>query len=347
MNEHQPGKVSRSQARSGGPDHSEPVVLHESSRSRVELVAFYIARSEGEDFSVKIKTYAKRKPPESWVDVEEKSVSLNDSASRRLLKVLSERLAIAGERPGTYITIPVSGSSADLSGHDPRAVASALGRALAQPGIVSHLSGMDLGSELTSALKGAVRLSDMRTAMSHLRSLLDSGECEEQKYQKWCEAHSWAFGNAYVMRDEVRNISAGDSLDLLLPTVVSGYREIVELKRPNMDVLRYDSSHRSFYFSSDVSKAIGQCHRYIDVLHEAAAKGLRDHPEVIAYHPRAIIVIGRSKGWSEGEGRALHGLNHRLSGVVVMTYDQLLSQGERLIEIFTESAREQDEDRGS
>jgi hypothetical protein len=27
--------------------------------------------------------------------------------------------------------------------------------------------------------------------------------------------------------------------------------------------------------------------------------GLRDHPEVFAWHPRATIVLGRSSGWSD------------------------------------------------
>ena len=71
------------------------------------------------------------------------------------------------------------------------------------------------------------------------------------------------------------------------------------------------------------------------MLHELAAKGLRDHPEVVAYHPRAIIVIGRSQGWSDDRLRALHGLNGRLAGIMVMTYDHLLAQGERLVEMLS------------
>ncbi|MGI9167221.1 MAG: Shedu anti-phage system protein SduA domain-containing protein [Pyrinomonadaceae bacterium] len=172
----------------------------------------------------------------------------------------------------------------------------------------------------------------MRSAVAQLRLFLDSGEAAEPVYQKWCETHSWAFGNAYVVRDDVREISTGDTLDLLLPNVIAGYRDIVELKRPDMQVLVYDREHKNFYFSSEVSKAIGQCHRYLDVLHEVAANGLRDRPEVVAYHPRATIVIGRSQGWGEPQLRALHGLNRRLSGLTVMTYDHLLAQGERLIE---------------
>jgi hypothetical protein len=107
-----------------------------------------------------------------------------------------------------------------------------------------------------------------------------------------------------------------------------------------MQVLYFDEPHRNFYFSAEVSKAIGQCHRYLDVLHDVAAKGLRDHPEIVAYHPRAIIVIGRSCQWNEERLRALHGLNRRLSGLTVMTYDHLLAQGERLVEMLGPRAEE-------
>jgi hypothetical protein len=221
-----------------------------------------------------------------------------------------------------------------LGSHDPTKVAQALTKVLSQPEILKHLDKTELSSSLLDAMRGAIRLTEMRTAVAALRQSLLDGECGEPVYQTWCENHSWAFGNAYVVRDEVRNISTGDKLDLLLPTVIAGYRDIIELKRPDMPVLLFDEAHRNYYFASEVSKAIGQCHRYLDILHEEAANGLRDHPEIVACHPRAIIVIGRSSDWDEVKLKALHGLNRRLSGIMVMTYDQLLSQGERLVEML-------------
>lgn len=73
-----------------------------------------------------------------------------------------------------------------------------------------------------------------------------------------------------------------------------------------------------------------------------AAQGLRDHPEIVAYHPRAIIVIGRSSDWDTEQLKALHGLNRRLSSLTVMTYDQLLAQGERLVEMLSVHATEEE-----
>ena len=184
------------------------------------------------------------------------------------------------------------------------------------------------------AFRGIIRFNEMQGAVNQLREHLDGGDTSENIYQKWCEQHSWAFGNAYIINDVVKRISAGDTVDMLLPTVMTGFRDIVELKRPDMEVLKLDDNHKNFYFSLEVSKAISQCHRYLDILHKEESEGLLDHPEIVAYHPRAIITIGRSDDWSKEKLKALHGLNNRLSNINIMTYDQLLSQGERVLDMI-------------
>lgn len=327
--------VHRRTAKSGRVGYGDPVVLHDSSKRRIVVVPFFIPHSDHTELTIKLIAYAKAPPPTDWAVIEEKSLSLSEAAARRLHSALRSHLAVAetGEE-GNFLIIRVSEGTAQLGAHDPAKVAAALTKVLSQDEILQHLQGAELSTELVSAFRGAIRLSEMRSAVAQLRQFLDEGEASELVYQDWCEKHTWAFGNAYVVRDNVREISTGDTLDLLLPNVIAGYRNIVELKHPDMPVLYYDEAHRNFYFSSELSKALGQCHRYLDVLHEVAAKGLRDHPEVVAYHPRAVIVIGRSKGWDDAKLRALHGLNRRLSSVAIMTYDHLLAQGERLIEML-------------
>ncbi|UPU34493.1 DUF4263 domain-containing protein [Geomonas paludis] len=328
--------IYRRPAKSAPVSYSDPVVLHDSSRSRITLIPFFIQHSDHTEFAAKIVTYKKQRPPLDWSVIEEKSVTFTGESLQKLLPALRSHLRVSEEgADGEYLVIRVQEGTANLGTHDPASVASALAKVLGQQEIVKHLQETELSTELVKALKASIRLSEMRSAIAALRNNLDSEITDEGTYQKWCESHSWAFGNAYVMRDQVRMVSPGDQLDLLLPTVIAGYRDIVELKRPDMPVLKYDLAHRNYYFSSDVSKAIGQCHRYLDVLHDEAAKGLRDHPDIVAYHPRAVIVIGRSSKWETGQHRALHGLNRRLSGVTIMTYDHLLAQGERLIEVLS------------
>ena len=340
--------IQRVRVASGRVSYSPPVVLHESRERRIVLVPFYVTRTEGTRLAVKIQSYEKALPPNDWVLIENKSVSLNEGASRALLRCLREHLAVAKDasNDGNYILIRVTEGTAQLGEHDPATVAAALTKVLGQVEIVRHLGEAELSDELVRALRGAIRLKEMRAAVAALREHLDAGRTDEEIYQKWCDEHSWAFGNAYVIRDRVRDISAGDRTDLLLPTVISRFRDIIELKRPDMEVLIYDRTHRDHYWSADVSRAIGQAHRYLDVLHEEAASGLRDHPEIVAYYPRAIIVIGRSAGWDLDRLRALRGLNSRLNGITVMTYDQLLAQGERLLAMLSERVETAEDDAG-
>lgn len=326
------GSVTRKTAKSGKIDYSQAVVIHESSRTRITALVFYIPHTDHTEVSLKIQSYTKSSL--QWVLKDEKSITLDEPASRKLLQVMQTHFAVAerGES-GEYILLRVSDGAAQLGDHHPETVAKALTRLLAQEDIVQHLAGLELTAELTSAIRASIRLSEMRSAVADLKQHLDNNLTSESVFQEWCEKHSWAFGNAFVMRDSVRSITTGDKLDLLLPTVIAGYRDIVELKRPDNAVINYDSAHKNHYFSAEVSKAIGQCHRYLDMLHRHAEHGLVDNPEVVAYHPRAIIVVGRSYDWSQEQHRALHGLNRRLSGITVMTYDHLLAQGERLLEI--------------
>lgn len=333
--------IRRRPAQSGKISFSDSVVLYESSRRRICVVAFFIPHTDHTELAIKLVTEIKKPAPFGWAISDEKSVSLPEQAARRLLSNLQTHLKVAesGEDGNSFV-IRVSEGTAQLGTHNPIKVAQALTKVLGQPEILQHLGKTELSEEFLSAFKGAIRLNEMRGAVATLREHLKNGVSDEGVYQAWCERHSWAFGNAYVVKDDLRDISAGDRLDLLLPTVIAGYRDLIELKRPDMKVLLFDDTHRNYYFSSDVSKAIGQCHRYLDVLHEEAANGLRDHPEIVAYHPRAIVVIGRSHDWDEEKLRALHGLNSRLSSLMVMTYDQLLAQGERLIEIVSPNVNE-------
>lgn len=328
--------IERKTAASGRVDYSEPITLSESTKTRVLAIPFYIRHSDHSELSIKIQTMKKAAPPFEWTESEEKSVTLNGTATAKLAAELPKITAVANEESaGDYAVVRMKEGFAELVNLDPEIAVSALVSALSQKEIAEHLNGVELGEELTRALRYSVRLGEMKSAMSELRLLLESGEAQERYYQKWCEDHPWAFGNQFIVNDDIRSISTQDQVDLLVPRLLAGYRDIIELKRPDKDVLLYDEKHRDYYFSSDVSKAIGQCHRYLDVFQEVAHKGLLGNEHIIAYHPEATIVIGRMKDWDEAKVKALHGLNSRLSGIRIITYDHLLAQGESLIDYLS------------
>lgn len=340
-----PTQLHRKSAKSKRIDYLEPIVLCDTKRRRVEMFAIFPPGSN--KVKVRIETFKKTNETAlGIIPVEEKrSLWIDEKTIGNLLRGLQDCLGLStASTEGKYLLVPLAEDNGDFNGSNPADIGAALSKLLHHKSLAEHIAKTEITDEVLVALKSAVRLKEMRTAIAQLRGYLNANVNDEQTYQVWCEKHTWAFGNAYVIRDDVREISPGDTLDLLLPSAISGFRDLIELKRPDKTVIRWDEKHRNFYFSSDVSQAIGQCHRYMDVLHEEAANGLRDHPEIFAYHPRATIVIGRSQGWKEKEFRGLHGLNCRLSGISVITYDQLLAQGERLLEMLEEGEKRECKD---
>jgi hypothetical protein len=247
---------------------------------------------------------------------------------QELLRYVDAAGDVRDQGEGTYALIRI-GEAGGVD--DAAASAGVLARLPGNPDLADAIRRPEIAEVLASSMNEVVRLGEFRNATNQLEALLDGGEAKEDAYQDWLEQYTWARGHAYVARDKVRRIGAGDTVDLLLEAVANGLRDIYELKRPDMRVMNWDEDHKCCYWNSDVTKAIGQCHRYLDVLHDHARKGLDDHPEIVAYHPRALIIIGRSKDWDKAKVRSLHGLNARLHGITVMTYDQLLAQCKVLV----------------
>jgi Domain of unknown function (DUF4263) len=332
--------LRRMGANSGHVSYGHPVVIHDTAQKHIEIVPFYIPRSSGTELCAKIQFWAKRQGFQVGPTYE---LSLSAKDCLALHRMLQDHLVIS-EQPGDgdYIVLRLDNGTVDLKCADPATIASALAGVLSRPDIAKHLTSHELSAELLLGLRSAIRYQELRAAVDELRYNLDNDVTQERVYQAWVEQHSWAFGNGYLVSDSLRTIAIGDQVDSLLPSVTTGLRDIVELKRPNMPVLHWDTTHRNYYFSQDANKAIGQCTRYLDILHDDAQQGLRDHPEIVAYHPRAIIVIGRSVDWPEEMQRALHGLNSRLNGISIMTYDHLLAQCENTLLLVGIMARQEE-----
>ena len=118
--------ITRRSAKSKNVSYSDTVLLHQSSRSRVVFVPFYISHSDHTELVAKVTTYTKKHPPLDWDIVEEKSLSLSETATRRLLSALKFHFAVAEENEdGNDLLIRVAEGTAQLGVHDPAKVASA------------------------------------------------------------------------------------------------------------------------------------------------------------------------------------------------------------------------------
>ena len=323
--------IERQSARAPGLSYAAPTMLHETNKKYIRFIPFTIRNSTGEQFSLKIEAGNPRTPLVRDV------ISFDAEDVRKLQLALAQHAPVmTGGSEGTYFLVRLADGHVP-EGTDPVALLRAASTMLSTPSVIAQLAANPI--VLAEATKQAVRLAELRSAIDELRALLDAGVDEETRYQSWLSQHSWIFGVEYMDADQVRAMTARDSVDSFIPRYANGYREIVELKLPSMPVLHLDTGHRNFYFSSEVSKAIGQVHRYLDKFVERGASGIDDYIEVIAYHPVATIVIGRSSEWTPDQHRALRGLNSRLHGIDIITFDYLLLRGERLLEIISPSTK--------
>lgn len=312
----------------------ESTVLYSSSQTEITMVPFFIKHSDPQkerDLYIKITKTSMR----SGGIMKQCEINLKEASLIVLRDKLNELLELKKTpQNGSFLLVRLGADQqVNLEGLDSTDVAKALISVLENDDIIKHIDTIGFSDDLAYAFRNSIRIRSLIKAMDELEAALCT-ESNEQYYQEWCERNGWIFGSQYVMKDSERSISRNDNVDLLATSVISGFRDVIELKKPSFSVLNYDASHGSYYFSADVSKAIGQCHRYLDVFSEEAANGLRDNREIITYHPRATIIIGRSNNWNEDQHRALHGLNSRMNGISILTYDHLLQQGRRLIDML-------------
>jgi hypothetical protein len=193
----------------------------------------------------------------------------------------------------------------------------------------------DTIAKLDAGLHELRRLATMRAALEELDALLERGAGDEGAYQDWCWRNGWAFGIEYRERDQTRSIAAEDRVDILIPRL-TGYRDIIELKRADVQPILADRDRGTWYWSNDAARAVSQTLRYADILAAEAEHGLRDHPEIVAFFPIGTIVMGRSSDWTIDQRKWLVRLNAAIHGVHLMTYDDLRAQAARMLEVISQ-----------
>lgn len=301
-------------------------VLRSNARILVKAVAHFIPDNPDGD----CVTLYKSKPP----DAEPELVSLRHSELQEFVDYVTEFIELRTAEPGKHLLISLGEGGLGAVGSRPQAAAEALVRAIEDDRVRDFIHEVPIDRALVEAINARSRQREVELAIEELESHLAGDEHVEQTYQDWLKRHGWAFGMSYLPADDVRTIAKSDHVDFLLPVTMTEHRDVAELKRPDRSVLGYDQGRRSYHFSAEASKGIGQCHRYLEKLQEQHRTGLDDEPEIIVSYPRAILVIGRSNDWSEPARRALDGLNSRLHGIQVVTYDHLLAQAKRFLALL-------------
>jgi hypothetical protein len=153
----------------------------------------------------------------------------------------------------------------------------------------------------------------------------------EPELQRHLEEHYWLFGSEYSERLQLRRATRDEIQDFIVRRTTDDYIEIIEIKRTlgGARLFNWDKSHQSYYPSVPLAEVVGQVINYIEQL-DADRSGLLRRDGVDTNKIRAKIVIGRTI--DDDQLAALRNFNGHLHRIEVLTYDQLLRIGQRILD---------------
>ena len=154
----------------------------------------------------------------------------------------------------------------------------------------------------------------------------------EKIFQNWIESNLWVFGIEYIKKHDLRKIALYSEGDLLMESV-DGYLDLIELKRPNHVLFKFDDSHKCFFPHSSLSQVIGQSLFYLQKLQDYKLIIEKDY-ELKVIMPRVKIIIGRNSNFKDEEKDSLRMLNSNLHSIQIITYDDLVQFGKLILSSF-------------
>lgn len=198
---------------------------------------------------------------------------------------------------------------------------------------------LQLEPDLAQKLAAALIYDQRKQAVETFEQEIDQEHVEDY-WRKFLKENSWMFGGSNVaVLDEAR-IDIKSIADIPF-RVDGGFMDIVELKRPDTPfwVSTKDGEYwlyRKKYLVPDheLQGAIAQTSDYIHQAekHVSDTDFLKTHG-VKPLKPRGLVVHGRSHTWDEDEWAAFRLLNDNLHGIQVMTFDHLLAQARRVVDL--------------
>lgn len=281
------------------------------------------------------------RPVESWLVTGQKSrkYAISDSPI-----VWDVRTPIFRLRQLSGVTLPADGTELfrvapriNLALHpsDDQPAATAVRELLVtlerEPSLAAALGGLDEAQVLAALVQRARRRGDL----DRLRVAVGDPSTSERSLQKLLEQMTWIFGGEFLAGTGRRRLTVLDQLDLALLRP-DGSLHGVELKRSGIRAL-VKKQHNHWIVSHHVHKAVGQAENYLRELDEA-----RDHIlsrlQIDCRRASMTVVIGhrghdRSGASSQEIDEAIRTYNSHLSRVSVTTYDDLIENAQRMLEL--------------
>lgn len=187
--------------------------------------------------------------------------------------------------------------------------------------------------EIVAKIDSAIKYIAMEKSLNWLSAKIEE-DVDEAAFQKWFEENTWIFGKNYVHRVPKRTVGLESRADLIYISV-DGFADLVELKKSVLakPILLPDASHKTFYPSAELSRALAQAMHYLQVIEDHRLQFV-ELVKIPVLRPTITAVIGRSNDWDEPMRKQLRILNSTLLNIKVLTYDHLLAMGNNILQLY-------------
>jgi hypothetical protein len=198
--------------------------------------------------------------------------------------------------------------------------------------------------KMTAGLFKNAQILSLQEIIIRYEKLLKDNPAESE-WQKFFDEYITLFDSRYVHKINYKNIALGLTKypDLVLVDIY-GYVDFYELKKSGTELIQYDKSHKTWFWSKDVSMVIAQASDYLQKSKENAlsyANAIKTETEtdtevgleVNIINPRAIIVIGSTSQLDTNKKKHhFKNLRESLKDIEFILYDELLERLKNLLD---------------
>jgi hypothetical protein len=202
----------------------------------------------------------------------------------------------------------------------------------------------DIVKKMSIGLQKTTKFLTLQKIIKHNEALLIKDPPESQ-WQEFFNDYITLFDSRYAHILDYKNISTGLTKypDLVLVDIY-GYIDFYELKKSSTPLLSYDKSHKTWFFSKDVSMVISQASDYLQkakdnslsyskTIKEETATEKVSGLEVSIINPKVIIVAGsRQQLNSPKKLNHFKNLRESLKDIEFILYDELLDRLKNLLD---------------
>jgi len=313
----------------------EEFELHITDRMRVVAV-YWIAPSSEPDrkhVNLRIEQYKKNPTDPRFPDEPVQKINLQDDDIANLISSAKAQSILKNSGVSDRVIVmkgETAGEILKLTNRDIASITQLVG-SLTDENIQALAKRVN--PEIVEKIDSAVKYIRMEKSLSWLRAKIEE-DIDEAVFQKWFEENTWIFGKNYVHRVPKRTIGLESSADLIYVSV-DGFADLVELKKSVVakSILLPDASHKTFYPSAELSRALAQAIHYLQVIEDHRLQ-LVELVKIPVLRPTITIVIGRSNNWDKPLRKQLRILNSTLLNIKVLTYDHLLEMGNNILQLY-------------